>query len=55
MTHFQTLETEKYWNEVRDEEINKEVAGRNKNAIEAFATFLVGLILIATINAVFVY
>jgi hypothetical protein len=55
MTHYQSLETEKYWNDAIEAEAMQELASRNRNAIEAFVTFLLGLALVAAFNLAFHY
>ena len=55
MKHYQLLETEKYWNDARAKEAKHELALRNRNAIEAFMTFLIGLLIVAAFNTAFHY
>ena len=54
-TAHQTLETEKYWHDIETERAGDEKRLRNKNALEAFGTFLVGLALVGVFNVAFHY
>ena len=46
MTNYQTLETEKYWNTVEARMEADEKAEKNKRAVDAFGTFLLGLVFV---------
>ena len=54
-TAHQPLETAKYWHDIEAERAVDEKRLRNKNALEAFGTFLVGLAIVAVFNVAFHY
>ena len=54
-TSYQKLESEKYWNDVEAERVIDERRARDKNAFDAFTTFLIGLLIVGVFNMAFHY
>ena len=53
MATYQPLETEKYWDDVEAKMAKDRKRTSDRNAIEAFCTFLVGLAFVGVFNVAF--
>ena len=55
MLTYQTLETEKYWLDIESQRRSDIKKTRDRNAIEAFCTFLIGVAIVQASSFAFHY